>query len=485
MRKATKNTDPTPPERVKTGISGLDEVLYGGVIRGNSILVEGKAGTGKSILGLQFLVSGAVQYGERGVLLSFDVEPSKIYRDAANLGWDLKRLEADGKMRMILASAKTALDQLQREKSPLDRIIKDINPSRLVIDSVTLLRDMIPSNNNLRRVIRILLAIAAREGLTLMLITETEDGREAVLERSAVDTILALSAELWGGRDHEVRKLRVVKARGQDFIGGNHTFRIVNRHGISLYPRIRVPDDSDRAGTSPIRDRFGISALDDMLGGGTYRGTTTMLAGSTGTGKSLLGLQFIRTGIGDGKPALIVNMEETPEQIIQNAKVLNFDLAPLIESGMVRLMYANPGEIDLDQHLGIVMEEIRTRGICRVLIDSISNYAVIARNDLHFKDSVVKLVSFLKASNVSSILTSDLPEGTVLRPGQETGAIFVDTILLLRYLQSGSHLNRGLMVLKARGSNHSKDLRLYTIDSGGFQFGEVDPAGAMPPFPSH
>ena len=111
---------PPPSDRIHTGITGLDDVLRGGLIRGNSILVEGKAGVGKSILGLQFLVAGAIEHGERGLLLSFDVEANKLYRDAMNLGWDLKQLESEGKLRVIMASAQAALDQLQKERSPLE-----------------------------------------------------------------------------------------------------------------------------------------------------------------------------------------------------------------------------------------------------------------------------------------------------------------------------------------------------------------------------
>lgn len=465
-----------PSNRIHTGITGLDGVLHGGLIRGNSVLVEGKAGVGKSILALQFLVAGATAHGERGLLLSFDVEANKLYRDAMNLGWDLKRLESEGTLRIIMASAQAVLDQLQKEKSPLDRVLKEMNPSRLVIDSVTLLRDLIPDRAILRKMVKVLLNSAAREGLTAMLIAETigPDAEWGIVERSAVDAIFSLSAELYDGREYELRRLRVVKARGQSFVTGNHTYRIRDRHGIELYPRVAWASEV----ASPIRpsserDSFGIPALDKMLGGGTYPGSATLVSGSTGTGKSLLGLQYVLAGVQAGQRALIINMEETPEQIIRNARVLDFDLAPLIDSGMLRLLYADPAEVDLNQHLGVVMEEVKTRGIRRILIDSVTNYAMIAPNESQFKDSLFTLVSFLKAAGVSSLFTSESPElMTTSRVTEQTVSVFVDAIVLLGYLQTGQTLSRHLLVLKTRGSDHAKDFRHYVIGQGGFRLAE-------------
>ena len=469
---------PPPSERIHTGITGLDDVLRGGLIRGNSILVEGKAGVGKSILGIQFLVAGAIQHGERGLLLSFDVAPNKLYRDAMNLGWDLKQLESEGKIRVIMASAKTVLDQLQKEKSPLDRVLKEMHPTRLVIDSVNLLQDLLLDRTTLRKMVRVLLNSAAREGLTAMLIAETirTDTEWGLVERSAVDAIFSLSAELYEGREYELRRLRVVKARGQSFVTGNHTYRIRDRHGIELYPRVAsVPESAFPIALSLERDSFGIPALDEMLGGGTYPGTATMVAGSTGTGKSLLGLQYILAGIQAGKRALVINMEESPEQIIRNAKILNFDLAPLVDSGMLRLMYADPAEVDLNQHLGVVMEDVKARGVRRILIDSVTNYAVIAPNESQFKDSLFTLVSFLKSAGVSSLFTSETPElMATRRVTEQTVSVFVDAIMLLQYVQTGQTLSRRLLVLKTRGSDHAKDFRTYTIGPGGFHLAEPD-----------
>jgi circadian clock protein KaiC len=474
----TPRRPPPPSDRIHTGITGLDTVLYGGLIRVSSILVEGKAGVGKSTLGLQFLVSGAIEHGERGILLSFDVEPSKLYRYAMNLGWDLKQLESEGTLRVIMASAQTALDQLQKERSPLDRVLKEMNPSRLVIDSVTLLRDLIPDRATLRKMVKVLLNSAAREGLTPMLIAETvgSDPESGIVERSAVDAIFSLSAELYEGREYELRRLRVVKARGQKFVTGNHTYRIQDRQGIELYPRVAsAPESKPINHVSTERDSFGIPALDQMLGGGTYPGTATMVAGSTGTGKSLLGLQYILAGIQAGQRALIINMEETPEQIIRNARVLNFELEPLIDSGLLRVMYADPAEVDLNQHLGWVMDDVRARRVRRILIDSVTNYAVIAPNESQFKDSLFSLVSFLKASGVSSLFTSEISELIgAPRVTDQTVSVFVDAIMLLQYVKTGQSLSRRLLVLKTRGSDHAKDFRTYTIEPGGFRLAEPD-----------
>lgn len=474
-------------ELTKTGIAGLDAVLKGGIIRGNSILVEGSAGTGKTILGLQFLYEGAAKMNEPGILLSFDVQPAKIYRDSANFGWDLKRLEDEGKLKVIFASVKSTLSQIQKEKSPLEKAIRGIGAARIVVDSVTLLRDMVKDLKEFRTMIRILLNSFGREGLTSLMTLETGAGSdgEYMVERSTVDAIISLSARLYDYQEYEVRRLRVVKARGQDYLSGNHTFQIVNGAGIVVYPRIAAQPSSKASSqeTPAVKKTFGIPALDEMLSEGVYPGTAVMVAGSTGTGKSLLGLQFILKGILQEEQGLIVNMEESLEQIVRNAKTLGFDLSPLVEQGKLEIIAMNPAELDLNQHIGFVMERIAAFGAKRVLIDSISAYEAVAQNKLQYKDAFFGLVSFLKCRNVSSIFTSEIPE--LVEISQITGemtSMLVDTIILLKYIQIENRMGKILSILKSRGSDHSKELREYVIEGGGVRLLPVDPTKAALPF---
>lgn len=471
----------------KTGIAGLDAVLKGGIIRGNSILVEGSAGTGKTILGLQFLYEGAAKMNEPGILLSFDVQPAKIYRDTANFGWDLKRLEEEGKLKVIFASVKSTLSQIQKEKSPLEKAIRGIGAARIVVDSVTLLRDMVKDLKEFRTMIRILLNSFGREGLTSLMTLETGAGSEGeyMVERSTVDAIISLSARLYDYREYEVRRLRVVKARGQDYLSGNHTFQIVNGAGIVVYPRIaaQLPSEPSSREATAVKETFGIPVLDEMLSGGIYPGTAVMVAGSTGTGKSLLGLQFILKGIRQEERGLIVNMEESLEQIVRNAKTLGFDLSPLVEQGKLEIIAMNPAELDLNQHIGSVMERIAAFGAKRVLIDSISAYEAVAQNKLQYKDAFFGLVSFLKCRNISSIFTNEIPE--LVEISQITGemtSMLVDTIVLLRYIQIENRMGKILSILKSRGSDHSKELREYVIEGGGIRLLPVDPTKSALPF---
>lgn len=471
----------------KTGIAGLDAVLKGGIVKGNSILVEGSAGTGKTILGLQFLYEGAAKMNEPGILLSFDVQPAKIYRDAANFGWDLKRLEDEGKLKVIFASVKSTLSQIQKEKSPLEKAIRGIGATRIVVDSVTLLRDMVKDLKEFRIMIRILLNSFGREGLTSLMTLETGAGSdgEYMVERSTVDAIISLSARLYDYREYEVRRLRVVKARGQNYLSGNHTFHIVNGAGIVVYPRIAAQPSLKTSSqeTAAVKKTFGIPALDEMLSEGVYPGTAVMVAGTTGTGKSLLGLQFILKGIRQEERGLIVNMEESLEQIVRNAKTLGFDLSPLVEQGKLEIIAMNPAELDLNQHIGFVMERIAAFGAERVLIDSISAYEAVAQNKLQYKDAFFGLVSFLKCRNISSIFTSEIHE--LVEISQITGemtSMLVDTIILLRYIQIENRMGKILVILKSRGSDHSKELREYVIEGGGVRLLPVDPTKAALPF---
>jgi circadian clock protein KaiC len=450
--------------------------------------VEGPAGTGKTILALQFLYEGALTLNEPGILLSLDVHPEKLYRDAISFGWDLKKLEAAGKLKVILASVQATVDQLQGENSPLEKEIRRIGATRIVIDSITLLRDMVTDIKQFRTMIRILLNSFEREGLTSMMTLETEVGKEGeyLVERSSVDAIFTLSANLPEGRDHELRRLRVTKARGQDYLSGNHTFQIVDGTGIILYPRVagQVRLENGLHESDPgLREKFGIPLLDEMLSGGIYPGTAVMIAGSTGSGKSLLGLQFILEGIRAGENGLIVNLEETAEQIIRNAKVLGFDISPLVDQGRLEIVTIDPAELDLNQHIGLVIDRARALSAQRVLIDSVSAYEAVAQNPLQYKDALFALVSYFKRRGISSLFTSEIPELIdTPRITSHMTSMLVDTLLLLRYVQIDNKVGKVLLVLKSRGSDHSKELREYVIEQGGIRLLPVDIKKTAPPF---
>src|SRR5579863_1748466 len=472
----------------RTGNSGLDIILKGGILKGHSILVEGGAGTGKTILGLQFLYEGAMNLNEPGILLSLDVHPAKLYRDAAAFGWNLKKLEEEGKLKVILASVQATIDQLQGENSPLEKEIRRIGTARIVLDSITLLRDMVTDVKEFRKIIRILLNSFEREGLTSMMTLETEPAQrgEYLMERSSVDAIFYLSANLSDGREHELRRLRVTKARGQDYLSGNHTFQIVDGKGIVLYPRVagQVRSENGIKKLDPARrEKFGIPELDKMLAGGIYPGTAVMIAGSTGSGKSLLGLQFLLEGIREGENGLIVNLEETAEQIVRNAEVLGFDLSPLIDQNRLKIVTIDPAELDLNQHVGLVIDRARAISAQRVLIDSVSAYEAVAQNPLQYKDALFALVSYFKRRGVSSLFTSEIPELVETpRITSQMTSMLVDTLLLLRYVQIENKVGKVLLVLKSRGSDHSKELREYVIEQGGIRLLPIDPKKVAPPF---
>lgn len=474
--------------QTRTGNPGLDRILNGGILKGHSVLVEGGAGTGKTILGLQFLYEGAMNLNEPGILLSLDVHPAKLYRDAAAFGWDLKKLEEEGKLKVILASVQATVDQLQGENSPLEKEIRRIGAARIVLDSITLLRDMVADMKEFRKMVRVLLNAFEREGLTSMMTLETEPGKEGeyLVERSSVDAIFSLSANLPESREHELRRLRVTKARGQNYLSGNHTFKIVDGAGIVLYPRVagRLRSENGiKASEGTRREKFGIPELDKMLSGGVYPGTAVMIAGSTGSGKSLLGLQFLLEGIRAGENGLIVNLEETVEQIVRNAKVLGFDLAPLIDQGHLEIVTIDPAELDLNQHIGFVIDRSRAISAQRILIDSVSAYEAVAQNPLQYKDALFALVSYFKRQGISSLFTSEIPELVETpRITSQMTSMLVDTLLLLRYIQIDNKVGKVLLVLKSRGSDHSKELREYVIEQGGIRLLPIDPKKTAPPF---
>ncbi len=469
-------------EKMTTGVEGLDRILHGGIIRGSSILLEGRPGTGKSILGMQFLAAG-VRQGEAGLLLSFEVKPRNLYRDAAAFGWDMRQFEQDGLLSIILASIPNTIEQLQTPNSPLERTIIEMRVRRIVIDSITMLEQLYPSFQERRLVSMAMLNALNRLGLTSLIIMETTP--QSPMVRSSVDSIWELTNRLYEHRDYTVRRLRIRKVRGQNFISGNHSFRIKDKVGIELFPRIggHAPQESPQMPSRDARLSLGVSALDEMLNGGVFAGTATMVAGATGTGKSLLGLQFMLAGIQAGEKVLIFSLEEDVEQIIRNAQPLGFDLRTEIKAERLKIVFKGPAELDLNEHVGMILSETIGQGYSRVLVDSMSAYRTAARNPVHFRDVLVTMLEEFRLHRISSILTNETHElGDLAMVTEDAVSTFVDNIILLRYLEVNKRLSRALMVLKTRGSGHTDSAREFRIGEGGIHIEQVDASRVGMPF---
>jgi circadian clock protein KaiC len=449
----------TERDLVQTGVRGLDSILAGGIPRGNIILVEGPIGAGKTTLGVEFVVHGARDFGEPGLIVVFESSPEKLTRDAARLGCDLAELERAGRLKIVFTTREIFGQELQQTDSLLLEEAAEIGARRIFVDGVTHL----PGNGqDPRERFHLLTEGLQRENLTAMLALEAaalgDGGPPASLhEESIADTVIRLRLE--EANRAVFRSLEVVKSRGHDFQMGRHGFRIRDGQGIQVYRRVQAPrrPRRDRAASYDPTTRVatGTPGLDALTNGGYFLGSTTVVSGISGAGKSVMALQFIAEGARRGERSLMLTLDEQVPQVLRNARSVGLDLEADIERGLVQLSYDPPQEIEVDQHFDMIertVEEFRPR---RVVIDSLSTYGTtLGLGGRLFRDFFHALVALMKEHQVAAVYNHENPEllGMAKMMGDFRMSSLVDNILLLNWIELGNSLRLGLTVAKMRGN---------------------------------
>lgn len=393
---------PVGPELVVSGISGLDRILHGGFLRGNVILVEGAPGTGKSTLGLEFLYRGARDFGEPGLLVLFDVAPDRVARAAGSFGWDLRALERERRLKIVFTTRRTFEQELQDGDSLLIEEAREIGARRIVVDGLG--AGAVRAVDRVRERFHSHAAGLQREGLTAMFALDVPAGARAHLAalpaaEFVADTIVLLRLEPDGRK--VTRSLEVAKSRGQAVELGRHSM-LIGAGGIEVYPVV-LPQRRAFAGYDPaVRLTTGVPGLDELVNGGLYRASATLVLGPAGTGKSLLGLQFLAEGGARGEHGLLISLEEPASQVIAGAATVGIDLRSHLERGTVRVWSPTPEEIEPARHLYRLEEHVAEVQPLRVVIDSLSAYGAIAQG-LVLRDLLHSILTLLKASYVTTI----------------------------------------------------------------------------------
>lgn len=463
MKKPAK-AHPTLPKS-RTGIEGLDEITGGGLPKGRPTLVCGGAGCGKTMLAVEFLVRGATQFGEPGVFMMFEENAADLAANVRSLGFDLETLAAEKKI---------AIDHVRIERSEIEETgeydleglfirlghaIDSIGAKRVALDSVEALFAGIGNHGVLRAELRRLFAWLKDRGMTAVITGEKGEGNAITrhgLEEYVADCVIVL--------DHRVqeqistRRLRVLKYRGTAHGMNEYPF-LIGAQGFSVLPITSVQLDHK---VSMERVPTGVARLDDMLGGlGVFRGSSVLVSGAPGTGKSSIAAKLIETACRRGERALYFAYEESSAQIIRNMRSIGIDLDRWVKKGLLVIHSSRPTLLGHEQHLVMMHDAVRAFGPTVVAVDPISNL-FLAQNDIEVKPTLMRLIDFLKKEQITTVFTS-LTSGGDATSAPEDSQIGVsslmDTWLLLRNIEFNGERNRTIFVRKSRGMAHSNQVR--------------------------
>lgn len=464
---ADRRAEPRDPrdtiDRMSSGNSEADHILGGGFPANSINIVMGHPGSGKTIFAEQLIFHNAKS--ERPILY-FTTLSEPLPKVVKYLeGFDFYNEEKLGTEVFYQdVGPQLARDGARALIPLLERAIQTVSPQIIVIDSFKAVHDLAPSVAERRRMVYEMTALLTAYGTTAFLLGEyTEDDILLYPEFAVADGIVELSRRRLGHRDD--RYFTVYKLRGSRYLEGAHAFRIT-RAGLEIYPRLVSPRMPE--GYEPASERIstGVPGLDEMLEGGLWRGTTTLLAGPSGAGKTTIGLQFALEGARSGEPSLYMNFQENPTQLMRTIHGLGYDLDALRLQGL-DLVYASPVELQIDSIIVDMFRRIQERGVRRLVIDAIGDLASAATDQQRLQDYLYALVQHFAVSTITSVLNFETV-GNGLAGGAVPNQIsyLSDNVLLLT-VDGEERTRRMLRILKTRGSGHDTRVREVNITGEG------------------
>ena len=452
-----------------TGIQGLDEITGGGLPRGRPTLVCGGAGCGKTLLAVEFLVRGAAQFDEPGVFMAFEETEAELTANVASLGFDLAGLVRKGKIVIDYVHIERSEAQESGEYDleglfvRLNHAIDSIGAKRVVLDTLEVLFASLPNEAILRAELRRLFRWLKEKGVTAVITAER--GRESLtrhgLEEYVSDCVIVLDHRVYD--QIATRHLRVMKYRGAvhgtnefPFLIGDEGIRVLPITSLGLNHKV----SNERIGT-------GIPRLDAMLGGqGFFRGSSILLTGTPGTGKTIISANFAQAAARRGERVLFFSFVESPSQIIRNMHSIGLRLEPLVKRGLLRFHSARPSLYGLEMHLATMFKEITAFQPHVVIMDPITSL-MDAGTPSEGKGMVTRLIDYLKAGQVTTLFTSLTQGGHILQESESAMSSLMDSWLSLQDFEGNGERNRVLYVLKARGMAHSNQIREFLISDHG------------------
>ncbi|MEN6615554.1 MAG: circadian clock protein KaiC [Syntrophorhabdus sp.] len=457
-------------QKCPTGIPGLDQLTMGGLPKGRPTLVTGAAGSGKTLLAMQFLVNGANKFSEPGVFMSFEETSDELSTNVQSLGFDIKHLEREKKLNMeYVYIEKSEIEEtgeydLEGLFLRLNYAIDSIKAKRVVLDTLEVLFGGLKNENIIRAELRRLFRWLKKKGVTA--VVTGEKGSVGIsrfgLEEYVADCVIVL--------DHRVteqistRRLRIVKYRGS-FHGMNEYPFLIDHGGISVLPITSTGLNYD---VSNEIVSTGIPGLDAMFGAkGFYKGSNVLISGTAGTGKSTMGAHFAEGACKRGEKCLLFAFEEAPHQIIRNMKSAGIDLEPCVTTGHLMIRSARPTSRGLESHLVDMIVLLDTFKPDAVVVDPITNFLSVGSSE-DIKSMLTRFVDTLKERKITSLFTS-LTGGNSPLEWTDIGiSSLMDTWIVLKDIENPERRDRGLTIVKSRGMAHSSDFRSYHISDRGF-----------------
>jgi circadian clock protein KaiC len=469
-------------EKSLTGIRGFDEITNGGLPKGRSALMVGAAGSGKTVFGMEFLIKGALQYGEPGVFMSFEENESDLAKNFNSLGYDLDDLIASKKLfidfvyierREIEETGEFDLDGIfVRLSSAIDAI----GAKRVVLDTLESLFSGISEEAILRAELRRLFRWLKDKGVTVIITAErgvntlTRYG----LEEYVADCVILLDTQMID--QIATRRLRVIKYRGSKHGTNEYPF-LIDEDGISVLP---ITSIGLLHKASSERIPSGIERMDTMLDGGFYRGSSILVSGTPGTGKTTLSAHFAHTSAAHGDRCLFFAFEESPDQIMRNMRSIGINLEQWVKKGLLQFHASRPSLYGLEMHLVTMYKLIEDFQPKAVIVDPISNLLTVGSLS-ETKSMLSRLIDFLKSKQITALFTSLTTTEENLESTEVGVSSLMDTWILLRDIESAGERNRGLYILKSRGMDHSNQIREFLFTRHGIQLRDVyiGPSGVL------
>jgi circadian clock protein KaiC len=460
-------------ERLKSGDGGLDTILGGGLPMNGINLVIGLPGSGKTMLSQQFVFAGATEK-RPAIYFSTVSEPfEKMLRYGQTLSFFDRQAIGRSVYYEDLGDVAGGEAGLTAVTERIGALLNERRPGIIAIDSFKALAAFAEDAQSFRRFLHNLAALLTAFPVTSFWIGEYSDEEtRAAPEAAVADGIIALGAQVVNERT--LRLIQVVKLRGSEFRSGRHGYRL-SSDGITVFPRLADPLRQEDYRLSEDRISSGIPPLDTMLAEGYRAGSSTLVAGPSGAGKTLMGLHFIFGGATSGQPGVIATLQENPIQLQRMAAGFGWSL----DNERVAVMYRSPNDVYIDEWVYELLDLVEAVGARRVLIDSLSDLQYAAPDPVRFREFVYSLTQRLSRAGISPIMTSEVPDLFHVGRLAEYGISHLsDNVILLQYLRADSRLHRTATVVKSRASAHDPEIRKFEITSGGIVLG--DPIGDEP-----